>query len=191
MTKQEKADSKSEYDNVAATIENRIAEQQQEQKAEFIPQTAADAMYLFLSDAERAPVEVDKDLKLSNFDQMERGLSLQFMKIIEDLNWIEREQARKLKEAKIRYGKDYEYINEDNNIMETVMEEVEAEMPSPEGYDDLGALRQIQDMSAVSKTKLGWFLRQMNTTISEQKNINEDKVENSPKWLDKFTRWKR
>lgn len=167
-------------------MQEQIKKQQaaQSQNLNYVPENPVDTAHLLLSDSELTTLmpEIDKEIKLANLDSIEKYATYQFLSLWNDLMWQRKQQMKKIMEAKIKFGKLYDFSGEDQ-----LLEQIESEFNEvTDVFDGAGALRKGMIVPTLSRGKFGFERIQQVKTISEYKMESIDKSEQNPGFMQRF-----
>ena len=157
----------------------------QQEEEQFLPKNAIDTAHVLISNSnvtQNLP-EVDKELKLTNLNARESWITLQYLSMIEEIDWLKKQQTLKSIEAE-RF---YNYRDEKALYMEKVEEELNNLQGKPTYFDNLGALRKVFDIATIGRSKLGFERTKQVETINRSEQIVQDKTEHKPGFMSKLS----
>lgn len=180
-----------EYDSTEKAINNKINSTPIPNATEykFIPRTTIDTAHILLQNSETANNfhEIDNEIKLSNLNHIESYVSLQYMGILEDLEWIEKNQRKK--QLEVKHFCNYE--NEKENIIDSIDLELDRQKNKPDYIDSMGAMRKIFNIATLGRAKLGFERGKQVETLNKTEQTVEDKTQAKPGFLGKFGGFKQ
>lgn len=174
---------KSDY----SMVEEQVLKMEQSSAAtpEYNPDNAIDTAHLLLSDSATSKhmLEIDKEIKLANLDQLEKFTIYQFTSVWNDIMFLKAKQEKRLIEAQVKYGELYDVGGE-----ESVLQAIDAQIQKtdPEFFDAAGTYKKGRFVATLSRGKHGFERIQQIRTISEYKMEQSDITEKSPGFMQKF-----
>jgi hypothetical protein len=157
----------------------------------YIPNSVVETAHILLSNsASSEPLtEIDKEIKLANFTETEKFLETQYAGCYQDMLWMMDQQKIREKEAKAVYGDRYDILG-----YETLVDEL-TKQEDPDGFYDVfdapGTLRKTRTIATISRGYLGFERSKQVETINKSENINVDKSEQKPGFMDKMSGWRK
>jgi len=186
--KEELVENQQPYFDEHESVRQKIVNEYQFQKgisSAILPETSIETAHILLQNSKTSELmpEIDKEIKLSNLDSIEKQAIHQFTKVYLDSKWVEREQKKKLVEAKIKNGKFFD-LNNDEALLETIEESMYDERFVD--FDSLDALRRTRGISTCSRGFQGFEREKQVQTIIKSDSSTIDKTEQRPGFLQKM-----
>lgn len=159
--------------------QNRVIQQQ------YAPENPIDTAHLLLSNSDTSELmlEMDKEIKLANLNEIEKFAVYQFTSIWNDLMFLKAKQEKRLIEAQTKYG-DLHDVGGEDAILEAIDDQLEKK--EPEFFDAAGTYKKGRFIATLSRGKFGFERIQQIRTISEYKMEQNDITEKSPGFMQRF-----
>jgi hypothetical protein len=183
-------DENEKYKVMAEKFKNQQSQKREETK-KTTPDSAIETAHILLSNTPTTNLmaEVDKEVKLSNLDSMEKFGVFKNVQVYHDLLWTIKEQNKKEFEAEIVYKDIYEKYPEtrqDEVLVENIQNEMDNMDESAGVFDKVGLLRMGIFIPVLSRGKFGFERTKQVETIQSQKTEFQDKTETKPGFLGFF-----
>lgn len=180
------------YKEMSDKIKNQVpAQSRAEQTKKSMPDNAIETAHILLSNSPTTNLmqEVDKEVKLSNLDTIEKYGVFKNIQVYHDLLWTIKEQNKKEFEAEQVYAEVYAKYPETRND-EILVEQIQAQMDSQDDssgvFDKVGLLRMGIFIPVLSRGKFGFERGKQVETIQSQRTEFQDKTETKPGFLGFF-----
>ena len=153
------------------------------------PSNSIDTAHMLISSSKLTSYmpELDKELKLANLNNEEKGAIWQFQGVWEDLLWLREHQNKRIAEFEVINGQgSYHKYNMEDAVMEKV-ENTFSSHDDPELFDSMATLRKSERIAVLSRGKQGFERMQQVSTIQTNINENKDQSETKPGFIQKIS----
>lgn len=169
------------FENIRKEVQGQRASKP---KQVMLPETPVETAHVLLRNSDTTDLmpEVDQEVKLSNLDTMEKYVVYKNIQVFHDLQWMKREQDKKVIEAKIKYGPLYDPTG-DEELIDEIEIALDTQDKTAGVFDKVGLLRMGLFVPVLSRGKFGFERTKQVETIAQYKIENIDKTDKQPGFM--------